>query len=207
MRQCKNTGDLRKKIRISGETAGSRSCIWADWPHMQIISTQLKLGILIRDQQRAFTVVIKPDLAKSVQEVVPCIFSIKNCCSSEADLQPHSSRYVFTASNDTNTNTNAAATATATTTTDTVSSPVITLNTTTTIQVVPPSSVTATPRNGDPVSVVKASIGSLSFMHIVRVNSCHYNLFYKGEQCLFTYSELLETSIANTFATDLARIA
>lgn len=37
------------------------------------------------------------------------------------------------------------------------------------------------------------------YMHVVRVESCHYNLFYKGDTCLFSHAEILETSVVSDF--------
>lgn len=43
-------------------------------------------------------------------------------------------------------------------------------------------------------------------IHVLRVDACHYNLFYSGTKAAFTKAELHDTSLADMFAAEIGRL-
>lgn len=95
IRRCKTLHDLRALQRVCGNEVGSRTAIWADWPHVssclllllfsvhtrayplhmggcfklvqiQLLCDLLNLVVLLRDQAEGFSMVLTPEDGKAV---------------------------------------------------------------------------------------------------------------------------------------------
>ena len=109
MRRCRSLEELRTLTRPCGKDVGSRMCVWADWPHLQLMVDITGVTCLLRDQASGLCLIMKPGHGAP--------------------------------------------------------------------------SVSSSPR----------------YLHIVRVDSVHFNLFAIGEKRLFTREEAKESSLAGIF--------
>jgi hypothetical protein len=67
MRRCRTLRDLQALTVVVGAEAGSRMCVWADWPHLQLMTDLTGVTCLLTDSSAAagFAMVIKPSAPSS----------------------------------------------------------------------------------------------------------------------------------------------
>ena len=52
MRRCRTLEHLRDRQRLCGADVGSRMCVWADWPQIQLVATLYDITVLVSQRCR-----------------------------------------------------------------------------------------------------------------------------------------------------------
>ena len=85
MRRARTLEQLKDIQRLCGADVGSRMCVWADWPHIQLTATLFGFAVIIRDVQADYTHVIRPESPSTAPATDHATLSLSYLCVVRVD--------------------------------------------------------------------------------------------------------------------------